>query len=340
MSKSHRVLFITDLHLRSDYIPGFLSKQVETLVSLVNAKPPASLVIGGDIFNRRNPGGEELLAFGNLLDKFKCRNIYVLRGNHDTIHKDGTSDTTLSLFSDKARIITDTETIRLGSADFDFVSHYESEAKIVSEVKGCKNHVIGHFGFDGCVSNGYHHLESRLKRWNFPKKKLVFLGHIHKPKVYDKRIHILGTPYSNSFGEANAQKFLTELIIRDGEITVNRKPINYGIRHVVCTIDELKEKSKTLRFDNFFIILRIVLDRMDEYVERQLHERLAKDYNVDYLELSFEDVLPKFSSDYTPDKKLFSLNSDVISSYIDSRNSVFTKDELMGALESIRNENK
>lgn len=339
MSKTHRVLFITDLHLRSDYVPGFLNKQVETLVSLVNTKPPDSLVIGGDIFHKRNPGGDELLAFESLLERFKCRNIYVLRGNHDTIHKDGTSDTTLSLFDNRAKIISDTETIRLGSADFDFVPHYEDEAKIVSEVKKCKNHVIGHFGFDGCVSNGHHHLEAKLKRWHFPKKKLVFLGHIHKPKIYDNRIHILGTPYSNSFGEANAQKFTTELIIRDGDIQINRKPINYGIRHVVCTIDELDKKSKSLNFGNFFIMLRIILDRMDEYVERQLQDRLVEDYNVDYLELSFEDVLPKFSSDYTPDKKLFSLDSDIIGSYIDSRNSVFSKDELMGALNSIRNEN-
>jgi len=339
MSKAHRVLFITDLHLRSDYVPGFLSEQVKTLVTLVNAKPPDSLVIGGDIFHRRNPGGDELLAFGEVLDKFKCKNIYVLRGNHDTIHKDGTSETTLSLFKDKAKIVTESETIRLGSVNFDFVPHYEDEAKIVSEVKKCKNHVIGHFGFDGCVSNGYYHLEAKLKKWHFPKKKLVFLGHIHKPKIYDNRIHILGTPYSNSFGEANSQKFITELIIRDGDIELNRKPINFGIRHVVCFIDELEKKSKSLRFDSFFTMLRVKLDRLDEYVERQLNERLVKDYNVDYMELSFEDVLPKFESDYAPDKKLLSLDHDVISSYIESRNSIFSREELLEALEQIRNEN-
>jgi DNA repair exonuclease SbcCD nuclease subunit len=338
MSKAHRVLFITDLHLRSDYIPGFLEKQVKTLLALVNKKPPDSLIIGGDVFHRRNPGGDELLAFDTLLDKFKCKNIYVLRGNHDTIHKDGTSDTTLSLFKEKAHIIKDTATFRIGSVDFDFVPHYESEEKIVSEVKKCKHHLVGHFGFDGCISNGSYSMDAKLKRWHFPKGKFIFLGHIHKPKVYDKRIHILGTPYSNSFGESNAQKFITELVIREGNVQVFRKPIDFGIRHVCCSVDELEKKSKQLNFGNFFTVLRLQLDRMDEYVERQLNEKLTKTYDVDYLEMSFEDILPKFTSEYTPDRKLFSLDEDIISSYVDSRNSIFEKKDLMDTLKMIKDE--
>ena len=135
MSKTHRVVILTDTHFRSDYIPGFLRQQIETLVRLVNKKPPDSVVICGDVFHKRNPGGDELLALQEVLSRFKCKDVYILRGNHDTIHKDGTSDTTLSLFSEQAKIITDTETVRIGSVVFDFVPHYEDEDKIVSEVR-------------------------------------------------------------------------------------------------------------------------------------------------------------------------------------------------------------
>ena len=339
MSKTHRVVVLTDIHLRSDYVPKFLENQVKTLRRLVNTKPPDSVIIAGDIFHKRNPGGEELLAFGELLKSFKCQDIYVLRGNHDTIHKDGRSNTTLSLFENQATIISDTETHKIGSVVFDFIPHYEDEAKIVSEVKKSKNNIFGHFGFDGCVSNGSFSMESRLKRWHFPKKKKTFLGHIHKPRMYDN-VCVLGTPYSNTFGEANSQKYVTELFLRDGEIEILRKPINFGIRHVTCTIDELPKKAKTLKFADFFTMLRVSLDRLDEYVERQVQDQIIEEYKVDYLEVSFEDVLPKFTSSYTPDVELISLDDNLINDYIDSRDSIFSKKELLDALHKIRDEDK
>tara|TARA_R110000824_G_scaffold54689_4_gene151031 strand:- start:18304 stop:19320 length:1017 start_codon:yes stop_codon:yes gene_type:complete len=338
MSRTHRVVVISDIHLRSDYVPGFLDAQIKTLTRLVNRKPPDSVVIGGDIFHKRNPSGDELLAFDTILESFDCKNIYVLRGNHDTIHKDGTSETTLSLFKNRATIISDTETHRIGSASFDFVPHYEDEKKIVSEVKKCKNHVFGHFGFDGCIANGNYAYSTVLRKWHFPKKKLSFLGHIHKPKKYDN-VYVIGTPYSNSYGESNAIKMSMELLIRDGEIEVIRKPIDFGIRHVACTVDELAAANKKFKFDSFFTMLRVKLDRLDEYVERQLHDKLVNDYKIDHLELSFEDILPKFGSSYAPDTKLISLDDKVIEDYLDSRDSIFSKKELLEALHLIRDEN-
>jgi len=337
MSKTHRALVISDTHFRSDYIPGFLDTQVKTLIKLVNAKPPDTLIIGGDVFHKRNPKGDELLAFRKFLDSVKCDNIVILRGNHDTVHKDGSSDTTLSLFADKATIVTKPKTIAIGGVFFDFIPHHESESKIISQVKKAKNHVFGHFGFDGCVSNGSYMYESRLKRWHFPKNKYTFLGHIHKAKKYDN-VFVIGTQYSNSFGEANEQKYYMELLIKDGEIKPIRKPVNFGIRHVTCSIDELPSKGKSLINSNFFTMLRIKLDRLDEYVERQIHDKVLNKYKVDYLEFSFEDLLPKFTSDYSPDRKLLTLNEEVIGDYIDSRNSIFSKEDLMGALRQIRDE--
>ena len=341
MSKTRRVVLLTDTHLRSDYIPGFLDRQVKTLLRLVNEKHTDAVVINGDIFHKRNPDGDSLLAFDYLLDNLKCGDIYINRGNHDTVHKDGSSDTTLSLFSSKAKIITDTETVRICGVNFDFIPHYEDEQRIVNDLKASKrrkNHVFGHFGFDGCVSNGNYHYEAKVKRWHFQKNRYTFLGHIHKPKIYDN-IHVLGTQYSNSFGEANTQKYITQLILRDGEIDkVVRKPINSGIRHIVCDVGKIEAYSKRYRFKDFFTILRVKLDRLDEYVERQIHDRLINDYNVDYLELSFEDILPKFTSNYAPTRQLLSLDDDIISEYVQAKNSIFSEEELLAALKEIRNE--
>jgi len=334
-----KVVILTDLHLRADYFPGFLEKQVETLLYLANRKPCNYVVINGDVFERRNPRSEELLAFGYLLDNIKCKNIIVNRGNHDTLRKDGTSDTILSLFSEKARIVKDTETIRLGDIDFDFIPHYEDEDRIIADLKKNKNPVFGHFGFDGCVSNGHYALEARVKRWHFKKKPFAFLGHIHKPKIYDN-IVILGTAYSNTFGEANATKYVHELVLRGDEIELIKKPIGKGIKHIVGTIDEIPALAKKHKFDEFYTILRVKMDKLDSYTEERLKEEIFAEYPIQSLELVFEDVLPKFESGYIPKNRIFSLDDKIINDYIDASDTIFEKKDLLKALSAIKDEIK
>lgn len=322
------------MHLRSDYLPGFLDAQISTLLRLAESNKPDAVIINGDIFHKRNPRGPELLAFQQLLEKLDCDDIYVNRGNHDTIRKDGTSDTTLSLYSDRATIITDAKTYRIGGVDFDFIPHYEEESKILQCLKKSKNPVFGHFGFDGCVSNGTYEYESTVRKSHF-KNKLAFLGHIHKPKVYNN-IHVIGTQYSNTFGEANAQKYFTRLLIRDGKIEIIRKPIDFGIRHIVGTLDEIEELNKKYNFGNFYTLLRVRLDNLDSYAETSLFDEVMDKYPIRHLEFAFEDILPKFESTYEPDTQIFSLNDGVIEQYLAMRDSVFSKEELLESLTEIK----
>lgn len=338
MSKAHNVTVLTDLHLRSDYIPGFLEKQVDTLLRIVNEKPPHTLVINGDIFEKRNPKGEELLAFQYLLDNFKCGDIIINRGNHDTIRKDGTSETTLSLFSNKARVICDTETVYIGGVNFDFIPHYEDEDRIIKDLKRTKNPVFGHFGFNGCISNGAYSYEAKVKKSHF-KNKLTFLGHIHKARQYDN-IHIIGTQYSNTFGEANASKSFYRLVLRDGDIQVIKKPINHGVKHVVGGIHELEALNKKYKFSDFFTILRLKLDKLDEYAEAQLTEEVTGKYDINHLEIVFDDVLPKIGSSYIPTGPSFALDDRLIEEYIEAHDTSHTKEELLQTLQVIRNEIK
>ena len=336
-SKMHRIVILTDLHLRADYLPGYLEEQIKTLTRLVNRKPPDSVVINGDVFHRRNPKGAELLAFRRLLEGLHTKNIYINRGNHDTIAKDGSTATTLSLFSDIATVITDTTTIRIHDTDFDFIPHYEDESIIIDHLKKTNNHVFGHFGFDGCVANGAYLYESYVKKSHLKGNgRHVFLGHIHKPKIYDKTIFILGTQYSTSFGEANAQKYVHEIILRSGTLEVIRKPINHGIRHITATLDTLEDMAKKFNFDAFYTILRIKLDTLDEGTERDLTEAVLKRHKVKHLEVVFEDVLPKYEASHVDYDDLLSVDDKIIEEYIDNARTIFSKSELLAALEDIK----
>lgn len=337
-SKMHRIVVLTDLHLRSDYLPGYLDKQVETLTRLVNRKPPDSVIINGDVFHRRNPKGAELLAFRKLLEGLETNNIYINRGNHDTIAKDGSTETTLSLFSDLATIVTETKTIRIHDEDFDFIPHYEDESIIIDHLKKTNNHVFGHFGFDGCVANGAYHYESHVKKRHLKgdKKRYVFLGHIHKPKVYDKSIFVLGTQYSTSFGEANAQKFIHEILIRSGKMEVVRKPIDFGIRHITTTLNMLEHDAQKYRFGSFYTILRIKMDTLDEGTEKDLKDALFKKHNVKHVEIVFDDVLPKYEASHVDYDSILTIDDKIVEEYIDNSKTIFSKPELLKALEEIK----
>ena len=332
----HRVILLTDLHLRSDYIPGYLDKQLWTLTKLVNDTTADSVVINGDIFHRRNPRGEELLAFRKLLKSLNVENIYINRGNHDTVAKDGSTHTTLSLYSDLAHVVEDYEQIMLGDVLFDFIPHYEDEGHIVKLLKKSHNPIFGHFGFDGCVSNGYYAYESHVKKEHFGNR-IAFLGHIHKPAVYNNQVFILGTQYSTSFGEANAQKYLHELVIENGEVGVLRKPIDFGIRHVTSTIANIEDAYETHKFDDFFTILRIKLDKLDEGVEHEIQEHIVKRYKVNHMEVVFDDVLPKYESSHVDYETLLDIDDKVIDEYIDNSSTIFSKKELLQALDDIKN---
>jgi len=339
MSKTVRAVLLTDLHIRCDYLPGYLSKQLSTLTRMVNTKPPEYVIINGDIFHKRNPKGEELLAFRNLLKSFKCQHIIINRGNHDTIRKDGSSESTLSLFEDLAKIVVDTETVRIGGVDFDIIPHYEDERKIIADLKGSTNPVFGHFGYDRCLANSGYPYDSFVKASHF-KDRLVFLGHIHKPQIKNN-IYILGTQYSTSFGEANAQKYIHELLIRDGVVEVIRKPIEYGIKHLVCSPSTLESLAAQHNFSNFYTILRIKLDHLDSALESKIGDSILKRYPVNHLEFTFEDVLPKFDSTYSPSGAVTQLDDTLISKYLDDKTSVFSKQELLDTLDEIRSyENK
>tara|TARA_R110000851_G_scaffold103269_2_gene220126 strand:+ start:183 stop:1196 length:1014 start_codon:yes stop_codon:yes gene_type:complete len=332
----HRAVLLTDLHLRSDYLPGYLEAQLKTLTRLVNRKPPDSVVINGDIFHKRNPRGAELLAFRRLLEGLHTKKIYINRGNHDTIAKDGSTETTLTLFSDIATVISETTTVRLGTADFDFIPHYEDERIIVRHLKASKNHIFGHWGFDGCVANGAYEYESYIKKSHIGTKRFAFLGHIHKPKQYGKNIFVLGTQYSTSFGEANAQKYIHELLVRDGVVEVVRKPIDFGIRHVATSLDALEDCASRFNFPNFYTILRVKLDSLDEGSEQELTKKLAARHSVKHLEVVFGDVLPKYEASHVDYDELLTLDQRVIEEYIDNANTIFSKPDLLTALEEIR----
>ena len=337
--KHPSIAIITDLHLRSDYYPGFLEKQVETLLLLLAKKRHSHVVINGDIFEKRNPRAEELMAFDYLLNNIKSE-VIINRGNHDTLRKDGSSDTILSLYDGKAKVIQDTESVQIGSHTFDFIPHYEDDAQIIAALKkNPANPVFGHFGFQGCASNSTYMYASDVKLTHLKKHPYVFLGHIHKPQVFGKTVYIMGTQYTVTFGEANAQKYFHEVICHPDRLEIIKTPINHGIKHLSCNIHELDDTLKHHNPKSFFTLLRVKIDKLDAHVEDTLKEKIYSQYAIKHLELVFDDILPKFDSGFQRKSSILSLDDAVIEDYVENSRTVFSKSELFAGLELIKGKN-
>jgi len=341
MSRQKRIVVLTDLHIRCDYYHGYLEAQIDTLTRLVNSKPTDIVIINGDIFHKRNPKGQELLAFQTLLDGFKCSEIIINRGNHDTVRKGDSTETTLSLFRDKAQICVDRERVHIAGQDFHIIPHFEDDEKLIEYLKEAsseKANVFGHFGFDGCVSNGAYAYDSYIKKSHVRPNKdgFAFLGHIHVPKVYNENIYLLGTQYTTCFGEANRTLYCHDIVIDKSGMKVNRTPIEFGIKHFQCHLEELPQLSKKFNFKNFYSLLRLKLDHMDGGVEEELKNNIFSKYDINQLEIVFEDILPKFGSGHVPHARITTIDDDLIDKYITESDSIFSRSELLDGLNRVR----
>jgi len=331
-----RISILTDLHLRDDLVYGYMDEQVNTLLRLVNKKPTDVVVINGDLFQKRNPKGSELLALKRLLKGFKCKKVYINRGNHDTLSKDGTLDTTLSLFeSEKVHVIVDDEVIDIYGQPFHFIPHYEDESIIISKIGKTDYPIFGHFGFDGSLSHNNYAYSSYVKKSHFGDR-ITFLGHIHHCKQYGSNVFMLGTQYSTSFGEANSTKYFHEIIMKGDLMEVIRTPIEFGIKHIVGTVDEIEKLNSKFKFNDFFTLLKVKVDNVDLYAKDAIKDDILSKYNLGSLEIVFEDTLPMNHNSVIRTGSIVSLTDDIVEDYIDKSNSNFSKEDILEALDTIR----
>lgn len=335
MSKSRRIVVLTDLHLRSDSLPGFLQTQLDTCERLVNSKKADAVIINGDIFHHRNPRSEEILKFNDLLQSFNCSEIVINRGNHDTLRKDGSSDSILSVYSNVAEVVTDSRMISVAGVPIDFIPHYEDESRIIEDIKsGTGKIMFGHFGYNRCVKYGGYFYKSKIRKEHLTKP--TFLGHIHSPKDHNN-IYIIGTPYSSSFHEANQIKKSCDIVTHNGNIEVVRKPIEFGIKHVSTQVHKLDEMHRKFNFDRFYTVLRVKLDKIDAFSIKHIKKEILDKYKVRHLEFEFSDLLPRTPMELSNVPTMVTVDDKVIKDYIINSKTEFSEDELWSALEEIRN---
>ena len=346
-----KTLVIGDTHL-SNKIPGQLNAQVKTIVKIIEKEKDEleNIIFLGDVFMRRRPSPSVICAYRSILMEIDSYDqsiqVYVLRGNHDSENKSDDGVTVLSVFDSypNVHIVTHSLDTNIG-CPIRLVAHYEDE-EIIKEIlaKTPRDWLLfGHFGYTGCI-NSIGDYDFTIPFDSF--QSVSILGHIHRCSIKDKVI-ILGTPYSINFGDHKKENFYLVInteVDEDGKpkISMDTKEIKFGIRHLILDVDELKDNKKRLKNKDYFTLLRIYVNPLENGNAPDLIRKVRNDYGVDWVDIKFRtlvDTYKKEISDFDPDRALFSINEAVIEDYVKENITDIPYEELMEGLKEL-NEDK
>ena len=313
-----QTLVIGDLHL-DDKVEGYLDSQLDTIASIMCLNQPKEVIFLGDVFMHRNPSPKVLATFKSYLTAWKSRCVvHILRGNHDSANKSDDGLTALEVYRGGNIKIWNQAGVY---EDKHFIPHYEDEETIRRELQHSdKEHkVFGHFGYRGCL-NSAGDADSTLSLSDFQCK--TYLGHIHSFKQ-DGLVTLLGTPYSTNFGEAGTKGYY--LILHGSEEEFHE--ITFGPRHIVGSLDYVRENLDYINNTSWFTLLRINLQPGESASD------IPEDLNVAHLDIK---LIPSFTdedaiSHYKPKRDMFHINDQIIEDYVDNSDvsPALTKEVLM-----------
>ena len=322
-----KVVVFTDLHFGIYRDLSLIDKQIDTLKRILLEEDPDILVVCGDVFHLRNSYTETILK---TLDFFKgaCA-TYIVRGNHDTVNKVGSTRSLIEVLEsgDHVRVINEVETLPVGGRWFSFVPHYEDPKELDLAVykakSGSPDFFFGHFGYHGALQHPGCSDEANVKLSELlDQEDLIasFLGHIHKPNDCGN-VHIIGTQYSCSFGEANQTKRYA--VIEDDKYTF--KPIDFGIRHILGDYEFVKEEVKKYK-NTHSILARVVLESAAKIFERDIKEDILNDGAlICDIRIMASNYAPNSVSLSAP---VFHINESVIDEYVETNAPTFNLDKV------------
>ena len=329
-------LVIGDLHFDTKPV-GILEAQENALNQIIwkYRDKVDDFVFLGDLMMHRRPYPSVLLALQRVLDTIPIsKNVYILRGNHDSENKTDDGITALSLFRQNNILVVRNTSLSIDKTKW-LIPHYEDEERIISDLGRTPDNcvVFGHFGYNGCLNSaGDNDFNLNLDHF----RNTTILGHIHhfsSKKGFDKQKQVitLGTPYTTSFNESRKECYVALL---EGE-EIKLEEVGCGPRHITINIEDIQSNVDFLNDPNYFTMLRVMLNSLEESTE-SVTEAL-KDLNVAYVETKYRRVYHEEYDvgTYDTEESVNQITDDIIEEYINSSDTKISKQELMSGLNTI-----
>jgi len=273
-------LIIGDIHLKKSTISVVdeILDKCRKLATKCNVT-----IFSGDVNDTKaNIRSEALtMLLGKLVDW--PTPVIILVGNHDlhnSLHpEDGHSLESLKLL-DNVTIVDEPMVI----GDSYYIPYYPEDQFKKVELKDA-DYCFIHQDIEKAKYSSHPNqkpVESLIKSENFSKYKKVFCGHIHLAQDIDNII-IIGTPYTESYKEANDEKHV--IVFNSEKDKVMKVPMNVR-RHLsfdyeIETMDDVKTikddiKSKISDSD----LVRLMITTPPE-IEHKIKKSLFKDIGID-----------------------------------------------------------
>ena len=340
-----KTLVIGDLHF--DNKPaGMLEAQKAAILKICKENPKCDKVIFlGDLMMHRNPRPTVLLALKELIDEVcKDKEVFILRGNHDSVTKADDGVTALTLLerpktqemlpnpkNRRNRVNVITQTWYDHRHKWAFIPHYEDEQKIKDDLNNTPAGytVFGHFGYNG-VLNSAGDADFSLSISDF--KNPTILGHIHE-EGRNGNVTVLGTPYSTNFGEAGKDCFYGIL----DENGLDKIPSVFGPRHLVMEYDNVEDNLDWIADDDpaRYTLLRIYINTID--ADQDKIARLTNALEVGSIEVKYKPLINEKEEHQIYDYQHTdtAITDELLEHYINSSDTSINKTDLLEGLRII-----
>mgnify|MGYP004514952845 CR=1 FL=1 len=231
---------------------------LEQIIALTREHTPDAFLISGDIYDRQNPSAEAVSLFGDFLTALSsaCPNILIISGNHDSeerlafagelFHKSGIYISpvfdgklnTVTLYDEYGKInfvlapFIKPAVVRHFFPNEEFTEYNDALKFLLDSVNyNDRTVLLAHQFVTGAARSDSEEAASvggaeEVSRELFSRFDYTALGHIHRPQSLGRNIRYSGSPLKYSASEANFQKSLTLVTLKQkGELEINELPL-------------------------------------------------------------------------------------------------------------------
>jgi len=284
-----KILFVSDIHLKLRKEAEFEKNRFEKLFDFIEQQEVDVVILGGDIFDFKNPTLDEISVFYENVLKLP-QDVIVISGNHETIDNETSTFTKLPQFGFKYYDITE-EPLEYKNYHLYFVSHHN-----IKKIKNLKTKSTHYNVLFSHIRSNIGMIKQEIDVRRISKKfDQVFLGDIHIQYDPFDNVHYCGSPYTIQF-EPQRQTgcFLIEL--KDEGVDYKFIDLSWLPQKIklVATCKEYNNLVQALSKDNLYKIylscsveeqfdvnvpknVTIVFDKVIENIEEKVDEIVSFD---------------------------------------------------------------
>lgn len=173
-------------------------------------------------------------------------------------------------------VVESTKVIRMENVNVLCVSYHDDSSAIVDFLRRCPRNVptilLGHFQVVGCqMSSGIAATGVPLEEMKFAQISL--LGHIHKPQEIGNRVHYVGSPFQQHWGETGEDKRVGILEIGGPQgDTLNWVPMTGFPRYLQVSFPQFIKLVEEKSEDRYKVVLKNI-EETEQFYAHPLSNR-------------------------------------------------------------------